>query len=149
MRTRTTTTSWHWMALMGATLAGAAGAQTMEEGAAPTRLMHCQREVAGAKGDRAQLLRACLNRRLEGERIVARDCQREAGAVAGALARHRAQQACERRALAVPSQELPKRPPPPPRPKVDPAGALPGMGPAGPGGAPTPAAGEQGGGVRP
>ena len=56
------------MALMGATLAGAAGAQTMEEGAAPTRLMHCQREVAGAKGDRAQLLRACLNRRLEGER---------------------------------------------------------------------------------
>ncbi len=97
----------------------------------------------------AQLLRACLNRRLEGERIVARDCQREAGAVAGALARHRAQQACERRALAVPSQELPKRPPPPPRPKVDPAGALPGLGPAGPGGAPTPAAGEQGGGVRP
>lgn len=137
------------MALMGATLAGAAGAQTMEEGAAPTRLMHCQREVAGAKGDRAQLLRACLNRRLGGERIVARDCQREAGAVAGALARHRAQQACERRALAVPSQELPKRPPPPPRPKVDPAGALPGMGPAGPGGAPTPAAGEQGTGVRP
>ncbi len=87
--------------------------------ALPTRFGMCQREVRHMQGDRKQLMRRCLTRRLEGERIVERDCRRQAGQ-AGA-ARQQAQRDCVRQALAMRSDELPKRPPPPP---VAPAAAV-------------------------
>lgn len=82
----------------------------------PPRFVLCQREVQGAGGaDRSAQMRACLARRLAGEKAVARNCRREAGGVKGHAARQAAQHECERHALAVPSSELPKAPPPPPR----------------------------------
>ncbi len=112
----------------------------------PTRMVLCQREVGAAPRDRKGKIRACLARRLEGERIIERNCKHQAGSVSGAAARAQAQRDCERQALAVPSGELPKRPPP--KPKVSPtADAAPGK--AAPGKAPPakaapvlPAAGE-------
>ena len=89
----------------------------------PTRMVLCQREVDAGARDRSAKLRACLARRLEGERMVERNCKREAGAVSGAAARTQAQRACERQALGVPSTELPRRPPPPPKPKPAPDAA--------------------------
>lgn len=80
----------------------------------PTRFTLCQREVHGMKGDHKQLLRRCLNRRLEGERLVERNCRRQTGGVSGVAARQLAQRDCVQTALAVPSDKLPKRPPPPP-----------------------------------
>ena len=109
----------------------------------PTRFVLCQREVGGQEGDRQKLLRACLARRLEGERIVERNCRRQAGSVGGAAARQQAQRDCERLALAVPANELPKAPPRAPKPvlTVDTGGggAVPAA--AAPA-APKPAAGE-------
>lgn len=82
----------------------------------PQRFTLCQRELAGQTAERQRLLRACLARRLEGERIVERNCRRQVGGVSGASARLQAQRDCERQALAVVSTELPKAPPPTPRP---------------------------------
>ncbi len=85
----------------------------------PTRMVLCQREVGAAARDRKGKIRACLARRLEGERIVERNCKRQASAVSGAAARTLAQRDCERTALAVPAAELPKRPPPKPKAPAD------------------------------
>ncbi|MFT4193246.1 hypothetical protein, partial [Ottowia sp.] len=101
-----------------------AGAPLVQAGEPlPTRFVLCQREIAGQAGERQPLLRACLARRLEGERIVERNCRRQAASVAGGAARHQAQRDCLRQALAVPSGELPKAPPPAPRPAPEAAGA--------------------------
>lgn len=86
----------------------------------PTRMVLCQREVGAVERDRRSKLRTCLARRLEGERIIERNCKRQAGSVSGVAPRNEAQRDCERQALAVPSTELPRRPPPPPKPKPTP-----------------------------
>ena len=78
----------------------------------PTRMVLCQREVGAAERDRRSRLRTCLARRLEGERLIERQCRRQASGVSGAAARSQAQRDCERQALAVPFAELPRRPPP-------------------------------------
>ena len=117
---------------------GAAVLPTGSEEIRSTRFVMCQREVGGQSGDRQALLRKCLARRREGERMVERDCRRQVGAVRGVAARQQAQLDCERRALAVPSSELPRRPPPPPKPE---ASAEPGPATSTP--ARRPAAGEQ------
>ncbi|MFT3778645.1 MAG: hypothetical protein QM772_10315 [Ottowia sp.] len=96
----------------------------------PTRFVLCQREIAGQAGERQLLLRACLARRLEGERIAERNCRRQAAGVAGGAARHQAQRDCLRQALALPSGELPKAPPPAPRPVVPEASGAPAPAPA-------------------
>ena len=96
----------------------------------PVRFSLCQREIAGLAGERPRLLRTCLARRLEGERIVERTCRRQAGAVTGAAARHQAQRDCLRQALAVPSGQLPKAPPPAPRPVAPEASGAPAPAPA-------------------
>ena len=127
--------------------APASGALVRADEALPSRLALCQRELGSTKSeDRQRLLRACLLRRLEGERIVERSCRRQvAGAGAGAE-RQQAQRACERQALAVSSAELPKPPPPAPRPvpalNSDGAGASAGTPPAADVTARKPAAGE-------
>lgn len=84
------------------------------EGPMPTRLQFCQQELQGAEGEeRKRLLRECLVRRAEAERLVARDCRRQAREVPGAPAdKARWQRDCEYRALAVHSSELPQRPEP-------------------------------------
>ncbi len=43
-----------------------------------TRMQVCQLEVQGRKGDRRAALRACLSRRLKGEKLAGRDCQKQA-----------------------------------------------------------------------
>lgn len=43
-----------------------------------TRMQVCQMEVQGRKGDRRAALRACLSRRLKGEKLAGRDCQKQA-----------------------------------------------------------------------
>jgi hypothetical protein len=81
----------------------------------PTRFVLCHREVQGMAGERQALMRTCLARRLEGERLVERQCRGQVAGVRGVAARQTAQRACERDALAVVSTELPRRPPRPPR----------------------------------
>ena len=80
-----------WAAAQGATPAASALVQADE--LLPTRMVLCQREVGGAERerDRSAKLRTCLARRLEGERMVERNCKREAGSVNGASARAQAQ----------------------------------------------------------
>lgn len=105
--------------------------------AMPTRLTLCQREISGLPGERQALMRRCLARRLEGEQLLERNCRRQVAGVAGVAARQQAQRACVQQALAVPSSELPRRPP------AQAAKAAPAMAAAAP--APTPrmpAAGE-------
>ncbi|QTD45541.1 hypothetical protein [Ottowia testudinis] len=113
-----------WWAALGLLWAATAHAQTpaliQPDELLPTRMVLCQREVDSGARDRADKLRTCLARRLEGERVVERDCKRQSGGVSGNAARAQAQRACERQALGVPSTELPRRPPPPPRPKPEP-----------------------------
>ncbi|MDO5691251.1 MAG: hypothetical protein Q4G70_02080 [Pseudomonadota bacterium] len=106
----------------------------------PTRMVLCQREIGPTAKDRKSRLSQCLARRYEGERVVERDCKRQASSVSGATARLQAQRDCERQALAVPFAKLPRRPPPPPRPVSAPDAA-----PASAAPAPMvmPAAGEQ------
>ena len=136
---------WSAWGLLWATGAGAQGTSptlVYPDELLPTRMVLCQREVGGAERerDRSAKLRTCLARRLEGERMVERNCKRGAGSVNGASARAQAQRACERQALGVPSSELPRRPPPPPKPKAEPGlGTEPGA--AAP--ARMPAAGDQ------
>jgi hypothetical protein len=96
---------------------GAPGAALVHaEEPLPARYTLCQRELAGQPGERQRLLRACLARRLEAERVAERNCRREVAGVKGAAARHQAQQGCLRQALAVPSAELPRAPAPRPQP---------------------------------
>ncbi|WP_137891843.1 hypothetical protein [Ramlibacter sp. 2FC] len=88
-----------------------AGAQTaLFEGPLPTRMQFCQQELQGAEGEeRRQLLRACLVRRADGERLVLRECrQRLREARVAPAERQRWQRDCEYRALAVHSSELPQ-----------------------------------------
>lgn len=82
----------------------------------PPRFVLCQREVAAQEGERKALMRNCLARRLEGERVVQRDCKRQVSGVKGVQARQSALLDCERQALAVASSELPRGAPPAPRP---------------------------------
>lgn len=93
----------------------------------PTRMQLCQREVQTDQADRQRLMRACLSRRLEGEGVIERQCRRQAQGTSGQAARHAAQRACERQALAVPSARLPRRPAPPPRPTPVPEATAPVM----------------------
>lgn len=116
-----------WWAVLGLVWVGGAGAQSAPgapplvhpDELLPTRMVLCQREVTAIESDRKDRLRACLARRLEGERLIERNCKRQAGSVSGVAARAQAQRDCERQALAVPSTELPRRPPPPPKPAPD------------------------------
>lgn len=82
-------------------------------GYAPTRMEYCQRDLGGLQGDeRKRALRECLMRRLEGERLVARECRRQVRDVpAAANQQWQLQRECENRALSVPTAELPQRPP--------------------------------------
>ena len=82
----------------------------------PTRMVLCQRELGGIDADRKARIRSCLARRLEGERIVERNCKRQAERVRAGPDRLAEQRTCERQALAVPFSDLPRRPPPQPRP---------------------------------
>ncbi|MFV0679879.1 hypothetical protein [Ottowia sp.] len=75
----------------------------------PARMVLCQREVSDQSGQRKKLLRACLVRRLNGERVVERQCRRQTSSVKGLTARHQARRDCEQLALAVPSTQLPDR----------------------------------------
>ncbi|HOB67735.1 hypothetical protein [Ottowia sp.] len=130
-----------WTAAHGAP--AAAPALVHADEVLPTRMVLCQREFGAAERDRKGKMRACLARRLEGERIVERKCKQQAGNVSGAAARAQAQRDCERQALAVPAGELPKRPPPKPK-AVPTSNAAPTSTPAIPVAppAPRPAAGE-------
>ena len=109
------------------TSGGASWAQAAQPGSAgpsvatvaeplPPRFVRCQREVAAQAGDRQSLMRTCLARRLEGERVVQRDCKRQVSGAKGVHARQAAQLACERQALSVVSTELPRASAPAPRP---------------------------------
>lgn len=83
-------------------------------GPLPTRMVLCQHEFGpNAAAERNAQLRACLARRLEGERVVERDCKRQTAGVTGAQSRRLAMRDCEQMALNVPSSELPRRAPPP------------------------------------
>ena len=77
----------------------------------PTRMQFCQRELLGTEGEeRKRLLRDCLVRRADSERLVANECRRQAREVRAAPAeRLKLQRGCEGRALAVHSSELPRR----------------------------------------
>lgn len=94
-------------------------------GPLPTRMALCQHEVGpDAAAERNARLRACLARRLEGERIVERDCKRQTAGVTGAQSRRLAVRECERMALNVPSSELPGRALPALRPRPAPQAPL-------------------------
>ena len=94
-------------------------------GPLPTRMVVCQHEVGpNAAAERNAQLRACLARRLEGERVVERDCKRQTAGVTGAQSRRLAMRDCEQMALNVPSSELPRRAPPPLRPRPAPQAPL-------------------------
>ena len=113
---------WTALGVLWATSAGAPAAPplVLADELPPTRMVLCQREAAGVERDRNGTLRTCLARRLEGERIVERNCKHQAVGVSGANARVQAQRDCERLALSVPSSELPRRPPPKPKPPAAP-----------------------------
>ncbi|MEO8250133.1 MAG: hypothetical protein ABI589_12260 [Burkholderiales bacterium] len=105
----------------------AAAAAAAPPGHPPTRMQVCQNEVQGADGERRKSqLRECLSRRAEGEQAVAADCQRQLRlGPRRSAAQERQLRDCEARALAVPSSQLPRRPPPPlpeARPMSQPAG---------------------------
>lgn len=82
----------------------------------PPRFVLCQREVNAQPNERAAQMRTCLARRLEGERVVQRDCKRQVSGVKGVQARQSALLSCEREALSVTSQNLPVGPAPASRP---------------------------------
>ncbi len=90
-------------------------------GYAPTRMEYCQRDLGGLQGDaRKRALSECLVRRLEGERLVARECRRQVREVpAAANQQWQLQRECEHRALSAPTTELPQRPPAAPREVAD------------------------------
>ena len=119
----------HWVLSAALATAGAACAQGAAAPVAPAtpsliapgeplppRFVLCQREVSTLQGERKALMRTCLARRLEGERVVQRDCKRQVSSVKGVPARQSALHDCERQALAVASSELPRGAPPAPRP---------------------------------
>ena len=107
--------------VLGAGVQAAAPVLVYPDELLPPRMVLCQRELGPAAQNRQRQLRTCLARRLEGERVIERQCRRQAAGVSGGVgARSQAQRACERQALAVPSSELPRRPPPPPRPAAAP-----------------------------
>lgn len=98
--------AWLWA------MAATAWAQPVQPSSPPpTRLQFCQMELRGIQGEeRKSLLRACLLRRAEGERLVSQACRREVNEDRGPAAdRVQRQRDCESRALAVPSSELPQR----------------------------------------
>ncbi|MEO9102797.1 MAG: hypothetical protein ABJB17_01335 [Burkholderiales bacterium] len=79
---------------------------------------------------RKRALRDCLMRRNEGEAGVMADCRRQLRIGGGqtSAAQQLQLRDCETRALAVPSQQLPRRPAPriaPPAPSVAPSGGSP------------------------
>ncbi len=99
----------------GSVWAANAPAGVSASGAPPTRLQHCQQEVRDQSGDaRKRALRDCLMRRNEGEAGVLADCRRQLriGGAQLSAAQQQQMRDCETRALAVPSQQLPRRPAP-------------------------------------
>ncbi len=85
----------------------------------------CEAELASVTGEaRKKQITDCLRRRLEGEKIVERDCKRQMREVAVDLAgasKLELQRQCVSRALQVSYSELPRRPPPAPKPEGSPA----------------------------
>lgn len=140
----------HWV--MGAVLCAASGTSGAQSPGAPSlvapgeplppRFVLCQREVQAQAGDRPSLMRACLAKRLDGERAVERDCKRQVGAVKGVQARQSAMLTCQREALSVASADLPRGPAPAPRVATGPRPAAPPVVPVGAGVARLPASGE-------
>lgn len=109
--------------------AAALAAAAAPPGHPPTRMQICQKEVEPAEGEqRKSRLRDCLSRRAEGEQAIAADCQHQLRlGPRRSAAQERQLRDCEARALAVPSSQLPRRPPPPPeaRPQMVPRGGTP------------------------
>jgi hypothetical protein len=74
----------------------------------------CEAELAAVNGDtRKKVIGECLRRRLEGEKIVERDCKRQAREVVVELSANTKQdmhRQCMRSALQVSYTELPRRP---------------------------------------
>ena len=89
----------------------AAAAHDSATAHAPTRLQLCQQEVGEQSGEpRKRALRDCLTRRNQGEAGIAADCRRQLriGTHPSAVQQQQLR-GCEARALAVPSQQLPRR----------------------------------------
>jgi hypothetical protein len=88
---------------------------------APTRMQMCEAELASVTGDaRKKTMGECLRRRLEGEKIVERDCKRQVREVAVELSgnsKQDMQRQCVRTALQASFTELPRRPAPAPKPE--------------------------------
>jgi psiF repeat len=108
--------SWNIGIFLSGAFLGAAPAAAQFE---PTRMQMCSTELDATSGDeRKKLLSDCLRRRLEGEKIVERDCKRQVRDTAGdaGTTKEALQKQCVSRALQVGYTELPRRPPPAPKP---------------------------------
>jgi hypothetical protein len=81
----------------------------------PTRMQRCQAEVVSLQGSaRKKTLSECLFRRVDAERIIARDCRRQVNnAALGPGEGPAMQKQCMETALQVNYAELPKRAPRP------------------------------------
>jgi hypothetical protein len=90
----------------------AAPAPVQASGLPHTRMQRCLAELADVTGDaRKQNLRECLSRRVEGERILGRDCERQVREVpsAGGLDKHHLHRQCLDNALQASYVTMPKR----------------------------------------
>jgi hypothetical protein len=108
--------SWNIGIFLGGAFLSAAPAAAQFE---PTRMQMCSTELGATSGDeRKKLLSECLRRRLEGEKIVERSCKRQVRemAVDAGSTKEELQKQCVSRALQVGYAELPRRPPPAPKP---------------------------------
>jgi hypothetical protein len=108
--------SWNIGIFLSGSLLWAAPAAAQFE---PTRMQMCSTELGAAAGDaRKKLLGDCLRRRLEGEKIVERNCKRQVRemTVDAGSTKEELHKQCVHRALQVGYAELPRRPPPAPKP---------------------------------
>jgi hypothetical protein len=83
----------------------------------PTRMQFCNAEVTLPDGsERKRVLRECLVRRAEGERLIERECRTQLSAVPFKTAadKHAAQKQCVLPRLQSSYLDMPRRPPPPP-----------------------------------
>lgn len=89
----------------------------------PTRMQRCTADLAGITGEatRKSKLSECLNRRLDAERIVERECRKQVASVPteNQAERIQLQQDCVSRSLQKHYAELPRRPAAPPKPAAD------------------------------